>query len=70
MRPIHILALIPVLVAPFFLNRVEPFLLGMPFVLAWLSLMLVLTSVAMACIYVVDKASGAHGSDDLEGASK
>ncbi len=73
MRPIHLLALIPtlgVLVAPFFLNRVEPFLLGMPFLLGWLSLMLVLTSVVMACIYFVDRATGVHGADELEGASE
>ncbi len=73
MRPIHLLALIPtlgVLIAPFFLNRVEPFILGMPFLLAWLSLMLVLTSIVMACIYFVDKATGAHSEDEIEGARK
>ncbi|WFU06917.1 DUF3311 domain-containing protein (plasmid) [Rhizobium sp. CB3171] len=73
MRPIHTLALIPVLgvlVAPFFLNRIDPFILGMPFLLAWLSLMLVLTSIVMACIYFVDKRTGAHGQNDMEGAQK
>lgn len=57
MRPIHALVLLPlaaVLVGPFFLNRVTPFILGMPFLLGWLALTLVVTSVVMACIYHAD----------------
>jgi len=73
MRPIHLLSLIPicgVLVAPFFLNQVKPFILGMPFMLGWYSLMLVATSIVMACIYFSDKASGAHAGDAAEGERK
>lgn len=58
MRPIHVLALLPicgVLIGPFVWNKVDPFILGMPFLLGWLSLMLVLSSVVMACIYVADR---------------
>ncbi|SPK70273.1 Uncharacterized membrane protein YhjC (plasmid) [Cupriavidus taiwanensis] len=61
MRPIHLLALLPaagVLIGPFFLNRVTPQILGMPFLLGWLSLNLVLTSVVMAIIFHSD--SKAH----------
>ncbi|WP_454688086.1 DUF3311 domain-containing protein [Achromobacter aloeverae] len=58
MRAVHTLALVPVLmvlVGPFFLNRVTPFLLGMPFLLSWLALSLVLTSIVMAIIYYSDR---------------
>jgi len=40
-----------------FLNRVEPLVLGMPLVLAWLVLWIVLSSVIMAIIYVCDPAN-------------
>jgi hypothetical protein len=62
LRPIHLLALLPVcgvLMGPFVWNKVNPFILGMPFLLGWLALMLVLSSVVMACIYVADRT--AHG---------
>ena len=58
MRAVHTLALAPVLmvlVGPFFLNRVTPFILGMPFLLSWLALSLVLTSIVMAIIYYSDQ---------------
>jgi hypothetical protein len=38
MRMIRLLALLPfaaMLIGPFFVNRVEPTILGMPFLLAW-----------------------------------
>ncbi|AXW47148.1 permease [Ralstonia solanacearum] len=57
MRPVHALALLPlvaVLVGPFFFNRVTPFLLDMPFLLGWLSLTLVLTSIVMGIIFRAD----------------
>jgi hypothetical protein len=50
MRPIHALAALPiasVLVGPLFLDRVTPFVLGRPFLLAWLSATLVMTSSLM-----------------------
>jgi len=73
MRPIHALALLPlaaVLVGPFFLNRVTPFILGMPFLLGWLALTLVLTSTVMALIYRADSrqsADGSHGTNGSKG---
>ncbi len=54
------LALLPflgMLIGPFFLNRVEPFVLGMPLLLAWLVMWVLLTSVIMAAIYAFDPAN-------------
>lgn len=73
MRPAHLLSLLPicgVLIGPFVFNRVYPFILGMPFLLGWLALSLVLTSIVMACIYFSDKAANAHKQTVSEGASK
>ncbi|VVD88528.1 permease [Pandoraea iniqua] len=69
MRSIYLLALLPVLavlVGPFFVNRVTPYVLGMPFLLAWLAGALVLTSIVMAIIFYADQArlaSSDHGSE-------
>ena len=41
----------------FFANRVEPFVLGMPFILFWIVLWVVLTSGIMAIIYRLDPAN-------------
>jgi hypothetical protein len=51
------LALLPslgILVGVPLLNRVTPLVLGLPLVLAWLLLWIVLTSAIMAVIYVTD----------------
>jgi len=40
-----------------FANRVEPFVLGMPFILFWIVLWVVLTSVIMAIVYQLDPAN-------------
>lgn len=57
LRPMSLLALLPILgmlAGPFFLNRVEPYILGMPFMLAWLVGCTLATSVIMAVIYLTD----------------
>jgi hypothetical protein len=57
MRNLRWLAALPfigVLVGPFFLNRVEPFVLGLPLLLAWLVFCVLGTSAIMALIYVTD----------------
>jgi hypothetical protein len=57
MRLIHALALLPflgILGGVFFVNRVEPLVLGMPLLLAWIVLWIVLTSIIMAVIYRLD----------------
>ncbi|WP_217432445.1 DUF3311 domain-containing protein [Pandoraea capi] len=71
MRSIYLLALLPVLavlVGPFFVNRVTPYVLGMPFLLAWLAGALVLTSVVMAIIFYADQARLASADHGGEGA--
>jgi len=72
MRIIHSLAVLPVLAVlagPFFVNRVTPYVLGMPFLLAWLSGALVLTSIVMAIIFYSDRARLAAAGHPREGAS-
>jgi hypothetical protein len=57
---IHVLAALPflgILGGIFFANRVEPFVLGMPFILFWIVLWVVLTSVIMAIVYHLDPAN-------------
>ncbi|WP_141580311.1 DUF3311 domain-containing protein [Actinomadura sp. WMMA1423] len=39
-------------------NRTEPYVLGLPFFLFWLSLSIVLTSVCMAVVYRLDPVNG------------
>ena len=60
MKLIHVLAALPflgILGGIFFANRVEPFVLGMPFILFWIVLWVVLTSVIMAIVYNLDPAN-------------
>ena len=57
MKFTHALAALPflgVLVGIFFANRVEPYVLGLPFALFWVTLWVVLTAVIMATIYHLD----------------
>lgn len=57
MRNLRWLAVLPfigILIGPFFLNRVEPFILGLPLLLAWLVFCVVGTSAVMALIYWAD----------------
>jgi hypothetical protein len=57
MRLIHLLAALPfigLLGGISFANRVEPYVLGLPFILFWIVLWVVLTSVIMGIVYVLD----------------
>jgi hypothetical protein len=57
MRAIRWLAILPFLgliVGPFFVNRVEPVILGLPLLLAWIVAWVVLTAIIMAIIYSLD----------------
>jgi len=57
---IYVLAALPflgILGGIFFANRVEPFVLGMPFILFWIVLWVVLTSGIMAAVYYLDPAN-------------
>ncbi|KQS74820.1 DUF3311 domain-containing protein [Methylobacterium oryzae CBMB20] len=57
MRNLRWLAALPflgILVGPFFLNRVEPFVFGLPLLLAWLVFCVIGTSAVMGVIYLTD----------------
>ncbi len=57
-RVYHLLAFVPVVAilgAPWFANRVEPFVLGMPFLLAWIVGWVVVSSPVMAIIGALDR---------------
>ncbi|MHB2205986.1 DUF3311 domain-containing protein [Methylobacterium sp. CM6257] len=57
MRNLRWLAALPffgILVGPFFLNRVEPFVLGLPLLLAWLVFCVIGTAAVMGLIYMTD----------------
>ena len=56
-RWLAVLPFLGMLIGPVFLNRVEPLVLGMPLLLAWLVMWVVLTSVIMAAIYAFDPAN-------------
>jgi hypothetical protein len=60
MGSIRWLAVVPflaLLVGPFFVNRATPFILGLPFLLAWIVAWILLTSLIMAVIYATDPAN-------------
>jgi xanthosine utilization system XapX-like protein len=60
MSPVKALALLPflgILVGGPLLNRVTPLVFGLPLLLAWLLLWIVLTSAIMAIIYFADPAN-------------
>ena len=64
MKQLRWLAALPalgMLVGPFVLNRVEPMVLGMPLLLAWLVGCTVATSAIMALIYLTDPANREPG---------
>ena len=56
----YLLALLPfigIIVGVPFVNRVEPLVLGMPLVLAWIVMWIVLSAVIMAIVYWLDPAN-------------
>jgi Protein of unknown function (DUF3311) len=60
MRMVRLLALLPfaaMLIGPFFVNRVEPTVLGMSFLLAWCVAWIVLSAGIMAIIFRFDPAN-------------
>jgi hypothetical protein len=54
LRVLAALPFIGMLVGVPFVNRVEPLVLGMPFVLAWIVMWVVLSSIIMAIVYQLD----------------
>jgi hypothetical protein len=60
MRFVKVLAVLPflgILVGVPLLNRAEPIILGMPLILAWIVMWVVLTAVIMGIIYLCDPAN-------------
>jgi xanthosine utilization system XapX-like protein len=60
MGSVRLLAVLPflgILVGVPMLNRVQPLVLGMPLILAWIVLWIILTAVIMAIIYRCDPAN-------------
>ena len=58
-RPYHALGLVPalgLLLAPVAANRVRPLVLGLPFLLFWILVWVILTSAVMALIGALDRA--------------
>ncbi|MFC0397431.1 DUF3311 domain-containing protein [Paraburkholderia rhizosphaerae] len=53
-RLLAVLPFIGILLGVPFVNRVEPLMLGMPLVLAWIVMWVVLSAVIMAIIYRLD----------------
>ncbi|MEX3931851.1 DUF3311 domain-containing protein [Paraburkholderia phymatum] len=64
-RLLAVLPFIGILLGVPFVNRVEPLVLGMPLVLAWIVAWVVLSSLIMAIIYRLDPANR-HTSADEE----
>jgi len=56
-KALAVLPFLSILVGVPFLNRVTPLILGLPLLLAWLLLWILLTSAIMAIIYVTDPAN-------------
>ncbi|RAS22339.1 DUF3311 domain-containing protein [Paraburkholderia bryophila] len=54
LRVLAALPFVGILLGVPFVNRVEPLMLGMPFVLAWIVMWVVLSAVIMAVVYRLD----------------
>jgi len=63
LRLLAALPFIGILLGVPFVNRTEPLVLGMPLVLAWIVMWVVLTSVIMGVVYLLDPAN--RGAADV-----
>ncbi|HEX7913618.1 MAG TPA: DUF3311 domain-containing protein [Paraburkholderia sp.] len=57
LRVLAALPFIGILLGVPFVNRVEPLMFGMPFVLAWIVMWVVLSAIIMAIIYRLDSSN-------------
>ncbi|RVU14500.1 DUF3311 domain-containing protein [Streptomyces antnestii] len=65
MKPVYLLGAVPfigILGGIFFANRVTPYVLGMPFILFWLVMWVVLIAATMTVIYRLDPANREESS--------
>ncbi|SDI28659.1 DUF3311 domain-containing protein [Paraburkholderia phenazinium] len=69
LRFLAVLPFIGILLGVPFVNRVEPLVLGMPFVLAWIVLWVILISVIMGIIYRLDPSNRESAVDTEEARS-
>ena len=61
MRWLAVLPFLGMLVGPVFLNRVTPLVFGLPLLLAWIVLWILLSSLIMGVIYASDPANRQWG---------
>ncbi|WP_315837670.1 DUF3311 domain-containing protein [Bradyrhizobium prioriisuperbiae] len=66
LRLLSTLPFIGILLGVPFVNRVEPMILGMPLILAWMVLWVVLTAGIMAITYWLDPANAKTGIESGE----
>jgi Protein of unknown function (DUF3311) len=66
LRVLAALPFIGILLGVPFVNRVEPLVLGMPFVLAWIVMWVVLSAILMAIVYRFDPANRNFVADTEE----
>lgn len=66
LRLLAALPFIGILLGVPFVNSVEPLVLGMPLVLAWIVAWVVLTAIIMAIVYWLDPANRAAGASGEE----
>lgn len=66
LRVLAALPFIGILLGIPFVNRVEPLLLGMPFVLGWIVAWVVLSSIIMAIVYRLDPSNRQIAADSEE----
>ena len=69
LRLLAALPFIGILLGVPFVNRVEPLVLGMPFVLGWIVLWVILNSIIMAVIYRLDPTNRQTAVDSDEARS-
>jgi hypothetical protein len=63
-RLLAVLPFVGILLGVPFANHVEPLVLGMPFVLAWIVMWVVLSSIIMGLIYRFDPTNRHDGSGE------
>lgn len=69
LRLLAVLPFIGILLGVPFVNRVEPLVLGMPLVLAWIVFWVVMSAAIMALVYRLDPANRAGTQLNEEGRS-
>ncbi|WP_025597587.1 DUF3311 domain-containing protein [Burkholderia sp. WSM2230] len=66
LRVLAALPFVGILLGIPFVNRVEPLVLGMPFVLGWIVAWVVLSSIIMAIVYRLDSSNRQIAADSEE----